>query len=165
MPPPPGRRREPVDARRARPRRATSSRHGWPGTGHARARQPAHGTSTCEQLVRHPPRAPAHGRDGRGEQRDDRRADRRGQVRRAGVADDDASAPASTSASSASVVRAAEVDAASVAGDERGERPLAGAPVTTHAGARRAPARATSAAWRSGAQARAGTEAPGCTTT
>ena len=27
-------------------RALTSSRHGWPGTGHSRARQPAHGTST-----------------------------------------------------------------------------------------------------------------------
>ena len=51
---------------------------------------PAHGTSTSSSACGTPPGPPADRRDRRREERDDRRADGGGEVRRAGVADDDA---------------------------------------------------------------------------
>ena len=120
-----------------------------------------------EQLVRHAPGPPAHGRDGGGEERDDRRADRRGEVRRARVADHDAAGAGEHLGELGERRPAAEVgDLRRVASPPPGARSASspGPPVTT---TRRpaATSASTSAALRSGAQARAGTEAPGCTTT
>ena len=143
----------------------TDARQGWPGTGHSRARVPRQaGLLVAEQHVRHAVGRPAHGGHDRREQRDDRRADRGGQVRRAGVADDHRGGPRHTPASCGEVGAAAEVGARA-AGDRGGEaRARRAPPVTTT----RHPSAASSAAARaacSAGQLRAGAAAPGCTTT
>ena len=154
---PPGR-----GARRRRARRSTGTpfRHGCPTTGQVRARQPAHSTSTYSSSCGTAPRAPAHGRDGRREERDDRRPDRRREVRRAGVADDDRVGAFDHPRQLGQRRPSAEVESR-VAGDERGQLALA-RPAGDHdvVPARRA-APATSSALRSGSHARAGTLGPG----
>ena len=154
-PPPPdgpsGRRAR--HARRPPRRPSTGARHGWPGTGQtAGAAAGAGDVLVAEQHVRARPRPPPRGRHHGREDDDHRRAHRGRQVRRTGVADDDdASAPASTSASPARSVRPAEVDHAgdAAAGDARSAPRSAAAPVTTT----RRPV-ATSAATSSRASAR-----------
>ena len=153
----PPRRRPP----RAEPSTGTGGRApGTPGPGCPGTARP--GRRAARRARR---RAPSARRHDRREQRDDRRADRGGQVRRAGVADHHASAPASTAASSGRVGPPAQVD------DRRRRRPAARALSSRSAGAgdhdRRAPA-GSAATIRRGVRAssaRAGTEAPGCTTT
>ena len=78
----------------------------------------AGGLLVAEQDVRHPVGRPAHGGDDRREQRHDRGADRRGQVRRAGVADDDRGGPRQHPGQLREVGAAAEVGARAT-GDRR----------------------------------------------
>ena len=71
----------------------TRSTQGWPGTGHSRARQPAHGTSCRRSSC-----GTRHGRHRtggtvEGERLDDRGAGGGGQVRRPRVPDDDRATP------------------------------------------------------------------------
>ena len=121
-----------------------------------------------EQLVRHPPRAPAHrrARSGRTARRPACRPRRPGapgrccRRRRSARAGEHLGQLGERRRG-----RRGRRPGPRRAGDARGQRALRRAAGDDARGGRRRRARRTSAALRSGAQARAGTEAPGCTTT
>ena len=156
MPPPPA----PAATSRSTAARTSStvtpSRHGWPTTGQARARQPAHGTSTCSSACGTP-----HGRQrtaGTVGAKSDTTGVPTAAARCAGpvLPTTIASAPASTPASSASVVARRGRSPRAAPATARSASRSAGPPVTTTSRPRSSSA-ATSAALRSGAHARAGT--------
>ena len=163
----------PPRARAARPRRATLVRGDAAEARVARDRADARAAAGArdvdeQQLVRHPPRPPAHRRapSGRRARRPGCRPPRRGAPGRC-CRRRRSARPASTLGELGERRPAAEVrDRRAAPGRRpaRSARAPPGAPVTTTRRPAAASAR-TSSALRSGAHARAGTEAPGCTTT
>src|SRR5215207_921082 len=141
-------------------------RHGCPSTGQTRARQPAHGTSAYSSSC-----GTRHGRQrtaGTVGANSETTGVPTAAARCAGpvLPTTTQRAAASTSASSARLVRPPRSVTRSDGGPATNAVRLAspGAPVTT-TGRPVATSACTSSALRSGAQARAGAEAPGCTTT
>ena len=113
-----------------RPRGRCRRGRGGPRPGSAGAGQPARGGLVAEQLDGDAPRLPPLGGDDGGEQRDDGRAHRGGEVRGAGVAHDDGLRAGEHGGQPGEVGRATEVGAAS-GGDLRREARSPGPPVTS----------------------------------
>ena len=105
---------------------STVDRHGCPGTGHSVARLCRHSADrVTEADARHPVRRPLSERDRRREQAHHRRADRGRQVRRPGVADDQAVGARDDRGERGHRGAPAEVDGV-VAGDARRQLPFGG---------------------------------------